>query len=158
MELSTALHTLGNLELLDLHKVAFLCSRNCPAAARDISRTWAASQRDSGSCVISGFHSSIEKEVLRILLAGTQPLVVALARGLMKRLDPEMERALQGGRLLVVTRYAGSVTHACEESCYHRNRLMVELAEETVVAFASPGGNLERLCREMPAEKLSLLT
>lgn len=151
------IHRAGNEELLALHKVAFLCSRNCPAELLRKSRQWAAAQRDNGTCVISGFHSRIEKDVLQVLLAGTQPIIVALARGLMKRPDPALERALDSGRMLLVTRYAESVTHACEESCYHRNRLMIELADRTVIGYASPGGNLERLCREMAQAGISFL-
>lgn len=150
-------HTLGNRELLGLYKIAFLCSRDCPASVVLKSRAWAVSQRDEGTCVISGFHSRIEKEVLGHLLQGSQPVIVALARGIMKELDPKLQAPLEAGRLLIVTRYAQSVTHACEESCFQRNRLMMELADRTVVAYASPGGNLERLCAESPAAKLSTL-
>jgi predicted Rossmann fold nucleotide-binding protein DprA/Smf involved in DNA uptake len=157
MKSEKAFHTLGNDKLLDLHKVAFLCSRNCPAAVIQRSQQWAMAQRENGICVISGFQSRIEKEVLYHLLAGRQPLIVALARGLMKRLEPDLQNALDAGRLLIVSRYAESVTHACEESCLHRNRLMMQLADETVVAYAAPGGNLERLCRENPDLRISML-
>jgi predicted Rossmann fold nucleotide-binding protein DprA/Smf involved in DNA uptake len=152
-----AYHILGNKDLLSLHKVAFLCSRDCPSAVVLKSLDWAIAQREMGRCVISGFHSRIEKDVLHHLLGGTQPIIVALARGIMKRLEPELQSPLDAGRLLIVTRYADSVTHACEDSCFHRNRLMMELADETVVAYASPGGNLERLCRECHGVKISLL-
>jgi hypothetical protein len=152
-----AYHTLGNENLLALHKIAFLCSRNCPAAVARKSRDWAIAQREKGSCVISGFHSRIEKEVLYRLLEGTQPIIVALARGIMKKLDPDMQAPLDAGRLLIVTRYAESVTHACEDSCFHRNRLMLELADETVIAYASPGGSLERLCGECPGARITTL-
>ncbi len=50
-----ALHTLVNTALLNLHKVAFLCSRKCPAAVVLKSYDWAIEQRDKGVCVISGF-------------------------------------------------------------------------------------------------------
>jgi predicted Rossmann fold nucleotide-binding protein DprA/Smf involved in DNA uptake len=157
MSSEAAFHTLGNKELLELHKVAFLCSRNCPAAVVRRSLDWAISQREKGICVISGFHSRIEKEVLQHLLKGTQPIVVALAKGIAKGLDPQLQTPLAAGRLLIVSRYADSVTHACEDKCFHRNRLMLELADETVIAYASAGGNLERLCRECPGAKLSVL-
>ena len=150
-------HTLGNRELLKLHKVAFLCSRNCPAHLLLKSWDWAVTQREKGICVISGFHSRIEKGVLSRLLDGTQPIIVALARGIMKRLEPELQAALDAGRLLIVTRYADSVTHACEDKCFQRNRLMMELADETVIAYAAPGGSLERLCRESPGTKITVL-
>lgn len=142
------LHTLGNLELLDLYKVAFLCSRKCPPAVLQASLAWAKVQREKGTCVISGYHSPVEKEVLYCLLEGSQPIVIALARGLMQNVEPVVQKALDAGRLLIVTRYAESVTHACEDSCYHRNRLMMEMANEAVVAFVAPGGKLERLCRD----------
>lgn len=139
------LHTLGNTTLLRLHKVAFLCSRKCPAAVVLKSFDWAIEQREKGTCVISGFHSRIEKDVLHYLLKGTQPVILALARGRMKKWPPEIKAALDADRLLIITRYADSVTHASEESCYQRNRLMMELADEIFIGFASPGGNLERL-------------
>jgi hypothetical protein len=147
-------HMLGNEALLALHKTAFLCSRNCPKELVRKSLEWALQQRALGNCVISGFHSRVEKEVLRLLLEGEQPLIVALAKGIGTGIDPELQPALDAGRLLVVTRYADSVTHACEDSCFHRNRLMMRLADETVIAYASPGGNLERLCLEHPAARI----
>jgi predicted Rossmann fold nucleotide-binding protein DprA/Smf involved in DNA uptake len=139
---------------LQQHKVAFLCSRTCPAAVVLKSFDWAIEQREKGTCVISGFHSRIEKDVLHYLLKGTQPVILALARGMVKKWPPEIKAALDADRLLIITRYAVSVTHACEETCYQRNRLMMELADEIVIAFASPGGGLEKLCREYGSKKL----
>jgi len=149
----TRMHTAGNLELLALRQVAFFCSRNAPAETWQNALAWAAVAREAGTCVISGFHSGIEKEVLRQLLPGSQPLIVILARGLKGTMEPELAEPLAKGRLLVMTRYAESVTHACEESCHQRNRLMMELAAEAVVGFASPGGKLERLLREFSGTK-----
>ncbi|MFA5192403.1 MAG: hypothetical protein WC740_16985, partial [Verrucomicrobiia bacterium] len=62
------LTSLGNLDLLALSKTALFCSARCPGHA--ILRTYdqAAKWRDEGRCVISGFHSPVEKECLRILL------------------------------------------------------------------------------------------
>ena len=52
---------------------------------------------------------------------------------------PEIKAALDANRLMIITRYAYSVTHASEETCHQRNRLMMELANEIVIGFASPG-------------------
>jgi predicted Rossmann fold nucleotide-binding protein DprA/Smf involved in DNA uptake len=147
-------HTFGNHDLLILHKVAFLCSRKCPAAVVLKLFDWAIEQRGKGTCVISGFHSRIEKDVLHYLLKGTQPVILALARGMMKKWPTEFKAALDANRLLIITRYADSVTHASEETCYQRNRLMLELADEVVIGYASPGGNLERLCGECGSKQL----
>lgn len=48
--------------------------------------------------------------------------------------------------LFSFSRYADSVTHASEETCYQRNRMMMELADEIAIGYASPGRNMERLC------------
>ena len=89
------------------------------------------------------------------LLQGTQPIIIAMAKGL-KKLDPEWNGAVASGRLLVISRYADSVSHPCESKCYQRNRMMIELADNIVIAHASAGGNLERLCAEYPQKILWL--
>lgn len=147
------MHTVGNLELLKLRKIAFLCSRTCPAGTRKSVLSWAERDHPAASCVLSGFHSRLEKEVLQRLVRGHHPLIMVLARGLGGRLEPELSQALERGRLLILTRYAESVTHPSEESCYQRNRLMMELAAEVVVGYLSPGGKLERLCRDFAGKK-----
>ncbi|MBJ6752387.1 DNA-processing protein DprA [Geomonas anaerohicana] len=139
------MHSIGNEALLDLRKVAFLCSRKFPQEAAEKAYRWADAQRVAGTCVISGYHSPIEKEVLCRLLQGNQPIIIALAQGL-NRLDPEWERHLAAGRLLVISRYAQSVSHPCESKCYQRNKMMVDLADTIVIAHVSAGGSLERLC------------
>ena len=147
------LHSSGNLELLDLYKVAFLCSRKFPEEAAVKSYRWADEQREKGICVISGYHSPIERDVLHRLLKGTQPIIIALAKGL-QNLDHELSAPVETGRLLIITRYADSVSHACQEKCLQRNRMMIGLADQIVIAHASAGGNLERLCRECDQRKV----
>lgn len=85
------LHYIGNKQILEHFKIAFLCSRKCPANIILKSYDWAVEQREKGVCVISGFHSKIEKDVLHYLLKGNQPIILVLARGLKKRLEPELE-------------------------------------------------------------------
>ena len=147
------LHSLGNVDLLNLPKIAFLCSRNCPEDAKLKSLRWADEQRERGICVISGYHSPIEREVLQRLLPGSQPIVIAFARGLAK-IDQELEAHIEAGRLLVISRYAESVSHADEAKCFQRNRMMLDLADEAVIGHASPGGKLERLCGEQLLKKI----
>ncbi|WP_224959807.1 DNA-processing protein DprA [Geomonas subterranea] len=149
------MHSIGNVALLDLRKVAFLCSRKFPQEAAEKAYRWADAQRLAGTCVISGYHSPIEKEVLCRLLQGNQPIIIALAQGL-NRLDPEWELHLESGRLLVISRYAQSVSHPCESKCYQRNKMMIDLADTVVIAHASPGGSLERLCSDCAGKVMVL--
>jgi len=89
-----SLNYVGNKQLLGNYKIAFLCSRKCPADIILKSYDWAIAQREKGICVISGFHSKIEKNVLRYLFKGNQPIILALARRLKKRIELELKEAL----------------------------------------------------------------
>ncbi|MEZ4525182.1 MAG: hypothetical protein R2941_04605 [Desulfobacterales bacterium] len=128
-------------------KTAFLCSRRIPAFAVLKCYDWAVEQRESGICVISGFHSPMEKDVLHYLLKGSQPLILALARGLKKRMEPELKKALNQGRLLIITPFDSKVKRAAEKTAETRNKMMIALADRIVIGFASPGGKTEKLLK-----------
>ncbi|KJU84073.1 hypothetical protein MBAV_003749 [Candidatus Magnetobacterium bavaricum] len=136
------------MELLNLHKVAFLCSRKCPERVVLRSYEWAIEQRQKGVCVLSGFHSSIEKDVLYFLLKGNQPIILALARGFTKDIEPQLRRQIDKNRLLIITPFEETVKRVTGETAGLRNRLMLELADEIVVAYAGKGGNLDKLVSE----------
>ena len=74
------LKALGNVGLLRNRKVALFCSAHTPGDAILRAHDAARRMRDEGVTVISGFHSPIEKECLRILLRGKQPSSALHAR------------------------------------------------------------------------------
>lgn len=135
--------SIGNLELLQLSKTAFLCSRKIPASAVLKCYDWAIAQREAGNCVISGFHSKLEKDVLHYLLKGSQPIIVALARGLKSKIEPEFKKPFEDGRLLVITSFDNSVLRVTSETAAKRNQLMIDLADRIVVGYNNPGGLVE---------------
>src|ERR1039457_2773275 len=103
------LSALGNLDLLALPKPALFCSARCPGHAILAAYDQAARRRDAGRCIISGFHSPVEKECLRILMRGSQPVIICPARSLAKmRLAADWQKSLADGRLLIL-------------SCFSRN-------------------------------------
>lgn len=134
-------HT-GNIALLELNKTAFLCSRKVPASIVLKCYDWAIQQRDKGNCVISGFHSQIEKDVLHYLLKGTQPIIVVLARGLKQKIEPEFLEPIAKGRLLIVTPFEEKVKRVTTETAKVRNQMMMELADNITIGFASEEGML----------------
>ncbi len=78
----TDLFYLGNREIVDCYKTAFLCSRVCPSHIILKSLDWAREQKEAGNCIISGFHTTIERDVFDILIRGEQPIILVLARGM----------------------------------------------------------------------------
>jgi hypothetical protein len=143
------LHLLGDPGILDESLTALFCSARCPGDA--ILRTYdqAAHWRDVGRAVVSGFHSPMEKECLRILLRGRQPIVLCPARGLPARLSPELQSALTAGRLLLVTAFSSDERRVTAELADGRNLLVAALATTVWFAHVAPGGQMERLAQRV---------
>lgn len=137
--------TLGNTELLKLHKTAFLCSRKIPASLVLKCYDWAIEQREKGNCIISGFHSQIEKDVLHYLLKGSQPIIVTLARGLKQKIEPEFIEPINQGRMLIVTPFETSVIRVTQQTAQTRNEMMLQLANLIVVGYVSKDGLLNSM-------------
>lgn len=144
----------GNEKIIENYKTAFLCSRRCPAEIVLKSLDWAKSKKDKGECVISCFHSRIEKDVFEILLKGKQPLILMLARGMKKRWPNEIRKAVEQERLLVVSPFAESVKYITEETANKRNQIMIDLADEVLLAYAYKNGNLNKLLSAVKDKKM----
>ena len=133
---------IGNKALLELNKTAFLCSRKVPASSVLKCYDWAIQQREEENCIISGFHSQIEKDVLHYLLKGKQPIIVVLARGLKQKIEPEFLEPIEKGRLLIITPFEEKVKRVTTETAKVRNQMMIELADNITIGFASEDGML----------------
>jgi predicted Rossmann fold nucleotide-binding protein DprA/Smf involved in DNA uptake len=138
----------GNKDILLLHKIGFLCSRKVPAEIVLETYDWAIEQRDEGICVVSGFHSKIEKDVFHYLLKGTQPIIMVLARGMLKRLPVEIKTEIEKGRLLIVSTFEESVKRITRETTYLRNKYILKISDEIKIPFVSKNGLLEKLLQE----------
>ncbi len=148
---------MGNKNLLKQTKTAFLCSRAIPASAVLKCYDWAIAQREAGNCIISGFHSQLEKDVFHYLLKGNQPIIVALARGLKEKIEPELIKPLKEGRILIISPFDKTVKRVTEQTAEIRNKMMIELADNITVGYASKGGKLESLLRTIEKEMVRLV-
>ena len=139
---------LGNIELLKLPKTGFLCSRNIKPADVLKCYHWATEQRKSDNCVMSGFHSKIEKDVLHFLLKGKQPLILVLGRSLYKKIPEEFIKPLEENRLLIVSVVYQTTNRQSVESAMIRNKYIIENADEVVFGSLDPNGMLNQLFTE----------
>jgi predicted Rossmann fold nucleotide-binding protein DprA/Smf involved in DNA uptake len=136
------LSALGNLELLAQPMTALFCSARCPGNVILRAYDQAAMWRDARRCVISGFHSPVEKECLRILLRGSQPIIICPARALPKRIPPGWKGPLAAGRLLILSAFRPTETRATAGLAARRNAIVSALATETQVPFGSDAFHL----------------
>ncbi|MHC1729753.1 MAG: DNA-processing protein DprA [Syntrophobacteraceae bacterium] len=141
------LWAIGDLHILSNPLVAFFCSSKCPGQV--ILRVYdlARSLRDAGITVISGFHSSMERECLEFLIRGDQPIVICPARGIDgMRLPSKWQKAISGKRLLLLSPFDPNHRRSTNALPETRNRFAADLADSVLVAHAAEGGKLEKLC------------
>lgn len=137
-----AVSVLGAADIAARRKTAFLCSRSYPAGVVLRIYDWAKKMSKTGECVISGFHSRLEQDVLEILLEGTQPVILAAARSLPKRHPPAVRRALEEKRLLIASPFSGSILRITAATARKRNTFMLSVADRIVIGHANQGGSL----------------
>jgi predicted Rossmann fold nucleotide-binding protein DprA/Smf involved in DNA uptake len=150
-EVPHRLWAIGSLDLLSVPKTAIFCSRTCPGhailQAMDQAQQW----RDEGRCVISGFHSPIEKECLNILLLrGVQPMIICPARGLEQmRIPKQWRTGIDAGRMLIVSPFDPSQHRLTAALSDDRNRLVAALADEICFVHVAPAGRIGRLVEQV---------
>ena len=144
----------GNIKILDLHKVAFLCSQKCPAEVVLKSYDWAKEQREQGNCIVCGNHSQIEKDVFEILLKGKQPLILVLARSLKTNWESEIKNAINKKRLLVISPFEKAVKRITRETAKKRNQEIIKICDKIIVGYKTKNGQLEELLNKINYEQL----
>jgi hypothetical protein len=75
-----AIEYLGNIDLLKVPKTGFLASSTIPPDMVLKCYDWATQMAKEGKCVVSGFSSHLEREVLHFLAKGKQPIILVIAR------------------------------------------------------------------------------
>ena len=141
---------LGNLDLLNLKKTALFCSAKCPSNAILAAYDQAAKWREAGRCVISGFHSPIEKECLSILFRGKQPIIICPARSIENmRIPSEWKSVIEEQRMLLLSCFGGTQSRVTSDLATQRNEIVAALADDAWFAHISPGGKAERLTQRL---------
>jgi predicted Rossmann fold nucleotide-binding protein DprA/Smf involved in DNA uptake len=156
---SGLLRASGNLQLLSTPRLGLICSSQCPGGivlrAFDLIRDL----RDRGTVMVGGFHSPMERECLRILLRGRQPIVICPARSIDGMSVPaEWASAYDSGRILIMSAFAQEERRVIRRLAVRRNRLVCALSAKVLVPHASPGSTTLKLCSELVASGQPVLT
>ena len=150
--------TVGNLDLLAHAKIALFCSARCPGSAILATYDRAAQWREEGRCIISGFHSPVEKECLSILLRGSSPIIICPGRAIeAMRISAECRTAFDSGRMLCLSPFTKRPTRVTKESASRRNEVVAALADEAYIAHVAPGGKTSEIVKMLNEWKVSML-
>ncbi len=149
----------GNLRLLDEPLTALFCSNRCPGDLILKTYDLARAMREAGVAVIGGFQTPMERECLRLLLRGEQPIVVCPARGIDgMRVPRDWRPALNDGRLLVMSPFPAAVRRPRAEHAARRNEMVADLAQRVFIAHAARGSKTEAFARKLAESGKPLLT
>ena len=136
--------------------VAFFCSKACPGDLILKAQDWANARGPDSAPVIGGFHTPIERDVLRILLRGAAPVTIVLARAVQGyRASPVLKAAVTAGTAQIVSPFPAAQTRTTAVTAEARNRHILTLCGSVLFAHAAPGGKTETLASEAVALGLS---
>lgn len=149
---------IGNINILSLPKIALFCSKEAPGSVILHTFDKVAGFRDNGRCVISGFHSPLEKECLKILLRGSQPMILCLARALEgMRINEDFRAAIEKDRMLILSPFVNSPKRITRESALLRNKFVAALCDEVFISYAGKGSYTEFIMRLLNSWNIPVL-
>jgi len=141
---------IGNNKLLKSHKTAFLASNTIPTDMVLRCFDWAQQASRGSECIISGFSSHMEQQVLHFLMKGTCPIILMLAREMYKQIPTELQTLLDDNRLLII-----SISKAVRQSkatAYARNKYICEIADKIIIVGVTEKSSLYPL-KDMFSDK-----
>lgn len=139
--------------------IAFFCSKACPGDIILKAQDWANARGPDSAPVIGGFHTPIERDVLRILLRGVAPVAIVLARAVQGyRMSPALKSAVFTGAARIISPFPATQTRTTAATAEARNHHILTLCRSVLFAHAAPDGRTEALASEAVALGLSLQT
>lgn len=146
----------GKIELLDRKTIAFLSSRTIATDKVMACYDWATSLNAETDCVVSGFQSPIEQDVLHFLLKNRIPVIVVLARTMYKQIPEELEEAYNDGRILFIS--ISNNTRVNKATASIRNRYVVDLAQEVLFGMLAEKSSLNEIYQYAKDNNKKILT
>ena len=149
----------GGLHLLRPPLTALFCSHRCSGDLILKTYDLARAMRDAGERVIGGFQTPMEKECLRLLLRGSQPVVICPARGIDNmRIPRDWRIALDQERLLILSPFSKAHRRPTASIAAQRNDLVAQLAQRVFIVHAATSGRTEAFARKLARSGKPLLT
>ena len=140
------METLGNIDLLNRHKIGFLAGSKTLALSVLPTYDWAKeiASRENLS-IISGFQSPLEKDVLDFLLKGKCGIIYVMAKRLYKKIPMKFKQSLDEGRLLFISISKDNVLRAGKAQNIARTNYIAEICDELIISSLIRSSSLHEL-------------
>ncbi len=119
-------------------KTAFLASSTIPPDMVLRCYDWATAKHEG--CVVSGFSSKLEQDVLHFLIASKQPVIMVLARKMYKQMPQELKDPLAEGRLLIIS--TNIAVRQSKYTAFERNKYICEISNQILFIGVSAASSL----------------
>lgn len=143
---------LGNKELLTQHKTAFFASSTIPPDMVLKCYDWATAQHEG--CIVSGFSSKLERDVLHFLLKTKSPIIMVLARSMYKDFPQELKEPLEQGRLLIISTSVSQ--RQSKATALARNKYICKIADEILFVGVTLSSSLHPLAEEFKSKAINI--
>jgi len=137
---------LGNEALFHRRKLGVVCSVKCPGSI--ILRTSSLVKNLPGEnlAVVSGFHSPLEKECLRIVGRRKLSAIVVVGRSLIgARIPVEWQSSVEHREMLLVSAFKKGSKRLTSPLANKRNELVAAMADTVWIPHAAPASKTELL-------------
>lgn len=141
----------GNKDLLARRLTGFLASRTVQTDKVLACYDWATSLDPTLDCVVGGFQSSMERDVLHFLLRCKIPVVIVLARRFYKDITPELAQPFDEGRVLFIS--LTNLSRTTRLNAIFRNRYVANISSSVVFGMLSEQSSLFTLYNEIKDSK-----
>jgi predicted Rossmann fold nucleotide-binding protein DprA/Smf involved in DNA uptake len=139
-------HYLGNMDLLTFRKVGFLASRKVNPTSVIPTINWANKvSHNPNAAIISGFQSTLECEVLDIILKGTCGIIYVLNRSLYRQIPLNLRSAFDSNRILFISLTSEKTTRPSKTNANIRNQYITDIADSLVFASVNESSSLYQL-------------
>jgi len=145
---------LDNQKHLNAYKLGFLCSSRVSSRAILPCYDWATTL-PSGSVVVSGFHSPIERDILQMLLRTGHSVVMVLARRLYSTIPLEWQKAIDEQRMLIIST-APEASRVGRLAAQQRNEYIAQVSDHLVFGYIHESSSLWS-CYQKYKDKAELL-
>lgn len=135
---------LGNKDLLKLRKMAFLASCTIPPKMVLRCYDWASCQHNG--CVMSGFSSKLEQDVLHFLIKAKCSVIMVLARRMYRSIPEKLKDPMEQGRLLIIS--TCNAARQSKATASARNKYICEMTDQIFFVGVTPQSSLYPLKKE----------
>ena len=144
---------LGNLKLLNNHKIGFLSSQKTNPNTISKIAEWLETIEDN-TCIVSGFQSKNESKLLDLLLKNNKKIVMVLSREIYDKCPTKFEKAVNCGQMLIISPFDNMLKVTTRDNARIRNQFVLDTSDEIVVGDLSVGGMLDSMLNGKPFKLL----